>query len=99
MGVFNNLNCTTHWASYDRLKQANIAGQCEGQQVGKVLAARFVDAGLNEAGVRIVSAGGVSSGIDGSLHVVKLYAGEEAAKTAAMNMDYAWRKTEGVVFL
>lgn len=66
---------------------------------GKVLAARYVDAGINRSGVRIVSSGGVSCGIDASLHVLKLYAGEEAAVLAASRIDYAWRKTEGVVFM
>lgn len=66
--------------------------------LGKVLAARFVDSGTNDVGVRVISSRGVSSGIDGALHAVKLIAGEDVAKLAVDNMDYAWRKTEGVVF-
>lgn len=64
---------------------------------GKVLAARFVDAGVNGSGVRVVSAGGVSCGIDAGLHVVKVFAGEVAAREVAEGLDYAWRKTDGVV--
>jgi transcriptional regulator GlxA family with amidase domain len=63
------------------------------------VAARFVDSGVNSNGVRIISSGGVSCGIDASLYVVKLYAGEDVAKAVAQQLDYAWRKTEGFVVL
>lgn len=67
-------------------------------QAGTVIPARFVDSGLNEAGVRIVSSGGISCGMDASLHVVKILYGEEEATSVAGLLDYTWRKTEGVVF-
>jgi transcriptional regulator GlxA family with amidase domain len=63
-----------------------------------VLPARFVDSGINDSQVRIISSGGISCGIDASLHVVTLRAGEAEALDSAKLLDYAWRKTEGVVF-
>ena len=99
--MFNGRFCTTHWASYgilgDHVKTA--AAQMEGQRPGTVVASRFVDAGVNEKGVRIISSGGVSCGMDAALHVVKLRLGEATAKATADKLDYAWRKTEGLVFL
>ncbi|KAL8386903.1 hypothetical protein RB595_010306 [Gaeumannomyces hyphopodioides] len=98
LGVFNDLHCTTHWAYYEELARLNEApAVAAASAAGKVLPARFVDAGVNGSGVRVVSAGGVSCGIDAGLHVVKVFAGEAAAKEAAEGLDYAWRKTDGVV--
>ena len=101
LGVFNDRFCTTHWASYgvlvDHVKTAAARTGC--QRPGTVVATRFVDSGLNEKGVRIISSGGVSCGMDAALHVVKLRLGEATAKATADNLDYAWRKTEGLVLL
>lgn len=66
---------------------------------GTVAASRFVDAGINKFGVRIISSGGVSCGIDACLWVVKLCYAEAEAKKVAETLDYAWRKTEGFVVL
>jgi len=68
------------------------------QQPGIVLPARFVDAGDNECGVNIISSGGISCGIDASLYVVKKRYGTQEALETANLLDYAWRRTEGVVF-
>lgn len=98
-GVFNNLHCTTHWADYETVKSVNATvAASTGQTPGKLVASRFVDAGLNHAGVRIISAGGVSCGIDAALHVINIFVGEEQAKIAADRMDYAWQKTRGTIF-
>ncbi|KAK0616170.1 ThiJ/PfpI family protein [Immersiella caudata] len=101
LGIFNDRFCTTHWSSYDRLKERvkTAAAQSSDNKPGTVVAARFVDSGVNANGVRIISSGGVSCGIDASLYVVKLYAGEEVAKAVTQQLDYAWRKTEGFVVL
>lgn len=100
LGVFNDMMCTTHWLAYEDLKkrvQAAAAGTC--QKPGTVVAARFVDAGVNAEGVHIISSGGVSCGMDASLYVIKLKCGEPAAKGVAELIDYAWRQTEGFVVL
>jgi len=49
---------------------------------------RFVDSG------RILTAAGVSAGIDGALHVVARMLGEEVAHQTAEYMEYAWRPDE-----
>lgn len=65
---------------------------------GTVIPARFVDSGVNGSGLHIISSGGISCGIDASLHVVRKLYGEDEAVSVAKVLDYAWRKTDGVVF-
>jgi hypothetical protein len=55
---------------------------------------RWVDAGTTDAGVRIINAGGVSSGIDTSLWIVEELAGKEAADWAAELAEFE-RRTKG----
>lgn len=69
----------------------------EHEAPGPVLSARFVDSGINDYDVRVISSGGVSCGLDASLYIVQLTAGEDIAREAADKIDYMWRKTEGVV--
>ena len=99
LGVFNDRYCTTHWAFYG---QVTVDLQCAAVRTkgkaGTVVPARFVDSGLNEAGVRIISSGGITCSLDASLHVVKLMVSEEESIATATLLDYSWRKTEGVVF-
>ncbi len=101
LGVFNNRFCTTHWAAYDSLKAQVKAGaaRTSSTQPGTVVASRFVDSGVNANGVRIISSGGVSCGIDASLYVLKLTVSESEARAVADLLDYAWKKTEGFVVL
>lgn len=100
LGIFNNGRyCTTHWGSYDQLKERVAEAVIRTKQkAGAVIPARFVDSGVNSNGVRIISSGGISSGIDASLHVVRLLCGEQEAINTAGLLDYAWHKTNGVVF-
>jgi hypothetical protein len=76
-------------------KTAAIQSGC---QAGTVIPARFVDSGLNESQIRIISSGGISCGMDATLHVVKIRVSEQEALDTANLLDYVWRKTEGVVF-
>ncbi|KAF2200328.1 class I glutamine amidotransferase-like protein [Delitschia confertaspora ATCC 74209] len=110
LGIFNAHYCTTHWGIYSLLPAYLKAGaewattstsqssQNNQYQAGMLIPARFVDAGVNANGVRIISSGGISCGIDASLHVVKRRYGEEEAGETARLLDYGWRQTEGVVF-
>jgi putative intracellular protease/amidase len=50
---------------------------------------RWVDNG------RIVTAGGLSSGIDGALHVVEKMKGKGAAQATALGIEYDWRSEGG----
>jgi YHS domain-containing protein len=50
---------------------------------------RYVDNG------KIITTAGLSSGIDGSLHVVERMLGRARAQQAALNMEYDWRPDSG----
>jgi hypothetical protein len=50
-----------------------------------------VDADTIEGGIRLVTAGGVSCGIDCILWMVGELHGLETARTVAMAMDYDWK--------
>ena len=80
LGALDGLQATTHWSALPGLREiAPTATLVEDR--------RFVDNG------RIVTAAGVSAGIDGSLHVVERLLGPRvAAKTARyMQYDY-WQR-------
>ena len=96
-GVFHGLRCTTHWMELETLQQ--VSDNRTKQQGAKSahVGARLVDAGLNEYGVRIITAGGISCGLDSTLYLVQLKVGKAAAESSAKMMDYAWRLIEAVV--
>lgn len=92
-GVLAGREATTHHLSFDTLKRiADTAAG--GDSKINVRKSRWVDGGLTEAGVRIINAGGVTSGIDTSLYVVELLAGKEAADWAAELVEFD-RRTKG----
>jgi uncharacterized protein (DUF427 family)/putative intracellular protease/amidase len=73
-GVIGDRPATTHHDARAELEAAGV----------KVLDERVVDAG------DLVTAGGVTSGIDLGLHLVKRVAGEEAAVAEARRLEYRW---------
>ncbi|KXJ86063.1 class I glutamine amidotransferase-like protein [Microdochium bolleyi] len=104
MGVFNGRACTTHWGFCPKLvtilqQAADAAAKQSGCGVspGTVLRARYVDSGSNDAGVQIISSGGISCGIDAALHVVDQLEGQAAAQGVCEILDYAWHKTAGLI--
>jgi transcriptional regulator GlxA family with amidase domain len=75
-GLLDGLKATTHHFGFDRLKR-------DYPKVTLVPTERFVDTG------KIITAGGVTAGIDAALHVVSRLAGKEAADwTAPEWMEY-----------
>lgn len=98
LGILNGLKCTSHFGFLPMLRTicAKVA-QDSGKKDAKAVRARFVDAGRNENGVRIITGGGISCGIDSTLYVVRMLLGDEAAWHSAGMMEYASRVNEGVV--
>ena len=93
-GILEGKRATTHNRAVDELRQ--IAGP--GTEV--VGFKRWIDGGLVEGGrnghrgLRVVTAGGISSGLDASLYFVSLLGGAEVAKVSARMMEYQWRIEE-----
>lgn len=77
-GLLDGREATTHWGSIERLRQAAPRATIYENR-------RFVDNG------QIVTAAGVSAGIDGSLHVIDRLLGREAAQRTARYMEYKWQ--------
>jgi transcriptional regulator GlxA family with amidase domain len=71
-GILNELNATTHWASYDRLREL---GAFPTEQ-------RVIREG------KIITAAGVSAGIDMGLTLVAALEGEEMAKMIQLAIEY-----------
>ena len=89
-GVLANRTVTTHHLNFDDLKQ--VADQAAGGDSKiTIVKKRWVDVGTTDAGVRIVNAGGVSSGIDTSLWIYEQFAGKEVADWVAEVAEFERR--------
>jgi putative intracellular protease/amidase len=89
-GVLAGRTVTTHHTALDLLKK--VADEAAGGDANvNVVRQRWCDAGTTEAGVRIVTAGGVSSGIDATLWVVEQTHGKEAADFVAEIAEFERR--------
>ncbi|EIW80495.1 class I glutamine amidotransferase-like protein [Coniophora puteana RWD-64-598 SS2] len=102
-GLFDGLKVTTHFMSYDALQEI-LAGYKErnpgtakgstfvGPVEGKEPRVRWADGGRNAHGVRVISSGGVSCGIDATLFFVSEKYGRDTALKIAEIMEYTWRE-------
>ena len=78
-GLLANLNVTTHWADVTSLRTSY-------PDLTVVESRRWVDEGS------IVTSGGISAGIDMSLHLVSRLSSIELAEKTARQMEYEWCK-------
>lgn len=83
-GLLDGLTATTFHPAIGRLA-------ADYPKVRVVSDQRWVDSG------KIVTSAGLSSGIDAALHVVARLRGEDAARTAALHLEYDWRPDDGFV--
>jgi transcriptional regulator GlxA family with amidase domain len=74
-GLLTNRPATTHWASLDLLAELDPSIDVRRDE-------RFVDDG------DIVTAAGISAGIDMALHLVSRLAGDERARTVRKHLQY-----------
>ena len=77
-GLLDGLSATTFYGMIDLLKS-------EAPKTRVVSDQRFVDNG------RIITTAGLSSGIDGALHVLSEMLGKGRAQAVALNLEYDWR--------
>ena len=82
-GLLDGLEATTFAGLIDELKTRRAEDE------SRVATSRFVDNG------KIVTAAGLSSGIDGALHVIEKLYGKGAAQVTAVGMEYDWRPDSG----
>ncbi|PSN72455.1 class I glutamine amidotransferase-like protein [Corynespora cassiicola Philippines] len=90
-GVLAGRKVTTHHLCFGELKEMadKAAGGDAGMEILKKK--RWVDGGKTEAGVRIINAGGVTSGIDASLFVVEELAGKAYSDFTADIVEFERR--------
>ncbi|MBU2918002.1 DJ-1/PfpI family protein [Psychrosphaera sp. F3M07] len=78
-GVLNGLNVTTHWEDINDLQQAY-------PNLTVISGKRWVDEG------KYITSGGISAGIDMSLHLVSKLVNIHLAENTAKQMEFDWRK-------
>ena len=81
-GLLDGLSATTFYGLIDELKTLAPKAKVVTDQ-------RFVDNG------KIITTAGLSSGIDGALHLVEKLAGRGRAQEIALNMEYNWQPDAG----
>jgi putative intracellular protease/amidase len=77
-GLLDGLGATTFYGMIDDLKR-------EATKTKVVSDQRYVDNG------KIITTAGLSSGIDGALHLISKMIGNGRAQAVALNMEYDWR--------
>jgi hypothetical protein len=77
-GLLDGLTATTFYGLIDELKKLAPRAKI-------VTDRRFVDNG------KIVTTAGLSSGIDGALHLIEKLAGRGKAQEVALNLEYNWQ--------
>lgn len=79
--LLNGLTATTYHNALSDLKK-------DFPRINVVSDQRFVDNG------KIITTAGLSSGIDGALHIVEKLQGKYKAQTVALNLEYDWKPGE-----
>ena len=80
-GLLKGLRATTHWAAMDELRALDCGAELHPE-------ARIIDNG------GLITAAGVSAGIDAALHVVSRCCGDATAGQTARYMQYDWPTAE-----
>lgn len=93
-GALAGLTVTTHHKALDTLGEIcrNASEGVESAKPVEIVSKRYVDAGLNAAGIRIVTSGGISCGLDASLYAGSLKTSVEAAEFVSRISEYDWKR-------
>jgi transcriptional regulator GlxA family with amidase domain len=90
-GLFSGKTVTSHWAYLDQLR---AICQKYSMPATTVVRERWVNAGVLDGGVKLVTSGGVSCGIDCTLWLLSEIGGAKGmdlANSVALVMDYDWK--------
>jgi transcriptional regulator GlxA family with amidase domain len=90
-GLFGGKTVTSHWAYLDQLR---AICQKYSMPATTVVRERWVNAGVLDGGVKLVTSGGVSCGIDCTLWLLSEIGGAKGmdlANSVALVMDYDWK--------
>ncbi|KAF5646713.1 DJ-1 domain protein [Fusarium tjaetaba] len=86
-GALDGLSATTHHRALERLGQICRA---VGKEPASIVQNRFVDGGLSKnKAVSVVTAGGISSGLDAALHIVGTQTSKDMEQFIRRVMEYS----------
>ncbi|KAJ5134833.1 hypothetical protein N7448_000144 [Penicillium atrosanguineum] len=88
-GILSGMTVTTHHRAVDELRE--ICDRFNKRESSNVIHKRYVDGGLLKGkAVQLISAGGISSGLDASLHLVRQLTSSDMAAFVSRVMEYDW---------
>lgn len=94
-GVLDGVTVATHYRGLDLLRDVSErANTSRDAKSPTVVHRRYVDGGVLKPGLRLLTAGGVSSGLDATLYLVGQLAGQDIAGFIGRVMEYEWRSPE-----
>lgn len=96
-GVLVGKTVTTHHLAVEALR-----AQCakhKGAETTVVEGCRYQDAGLTDKGARVLTAAGVSAGMDAACYFIAMELSVEQADEAARMNEYEWYKNERVLVM
>ncbi|KAH8704227.1 ThiJ/PfpI family protein [Talaromyces proteolyticus] len=85
-GLLKDTKATTHHLFLDDLRAI-----CGTKGETNIVAARYVDGGVRPNGLRVITSGGVSSGLDAACYFVEQAASPQVAAYAAKMVEYEWK--------
>ncbi|KAJ6110772.1 ThiJ/PfpI family protein [Penicillium sp. IBT 16267x] len=90
-GILPGMTVTTHHRGVDVLREICARFNGKNEPPTTVVHKRYIDGGyLPGNAVSLITAGGVSSGIDATFHVVRELAGADMAAFVSRVMEYDW---------
>lgn len=94
-GILPGMTVTTHHRGVDMLREICARFNHKDDPPTTVVHKRYIDGGyLPGDAVSLITAGGVSSGIDATFHVVRELAGADMAAFVSRLMEYDWNELE-----
>ena len=90
-GILTGMTVTTHHRAVDVLREICERFNGKNGTPTNVVHKRYVDGGLLAGGsVRLITAGGISSGLDATFHIVSMLASSDMAEFVSRVMEYEW---------
>ncbi|KAJ5114001.1 ThiJ/PfpI family protein [Penicillium angulare] len=90
-GILSGMTVTTHHRAVDVLRDICARFNEKSDPSTTVVHKRYIDGGYMVGDtVRLVTAGGVSSGIDATFHILRELAGSDMAAFVSRLMEYDW---------
>ncbi|EKV10834.1 ThiJ/PfpI family protein [Penicillium digitatum] len=92
-GVLSGMTVTTHHHALNKLREICAHCNAPSEPATTVLHKRFLDGGLLKGGgIRLLTAGGISSGLDATFYLVSQLATPDMAVFVTRVMEYDWRE-------